>query len=289
MKINRNCISCNSTDLKLLPGYEIFLLCKCNSCSLAFLLRRPTIEELEKYYKNYGIENYLSPITIKRYNEILDKFEPFRKTNKILDLGCGIGYFLIEAKKRGWEVYGTELSKDSAQICIEKGINMKVGSLQEDWYAKEIFDIITSFEVIEHINCPIEELSIMKNILRKGGLVYVTTPNFNSLLRYKLKENYNIFIYPEHLTYYTPYTLKKTFKRVGFKSYKTETTGLSLTRYKTSSGLSEQSFISATSDDEKLRNKMDTVWYYIFVKNIINKGLSLFGVGDSLKGWFIKP
>lgn len=288
MKDHSSCILCNSNKLKILIGYEKAHLCKCVSCGFVFSIKNPSDNELETYYQNYGINNYLSPLTIKRYNELLDKFEPYKKTNKILDVGCGIGYFLEEAKKRGWDVYGTELSQKSANICIEKGITIKGSTLDAKHYTPEMFDVITSFEVIEHINNPQIELRNFNTILRKGGLVYITTPNFNSLLRYRLKSAYNIITYPEHLSYYTSKTLKILFHRFGFKSLGVATTGISLTRLRTSQGKSTQKIISAKSDDEKIRIQMDTKWYLRYSKNIINKTLTLLGKGDSLKGWFIK-
>jgi len=289
MNEHQNCIVCHSQEIPELIGYERAYLCKCQSCGLVFSKKIPTADELETYYRHYGINNYLSPITIKRYNQILDKLEVYRKTNKLLDVGCGIGFFLVEAKKRGWEVYGTELSEASAKICVEKGIHIQNGILNSENYQPESFDVITSFEVIEHINNPIHDLKNFYTLLRKGGLVYITTPNFNSLLRYKLKGNYNIITYPEHLSYYTPHTLNKAFSIAGFKKQKIETTGISLTRFKTSKGQSDQKMISAKSDDERIRTQMDSKWYLKFIKQLINISLTKIGKGDSIKGWFIKP
>ena len=121
-----------------------------------------------------------------------------------------------------------------------------------------------------------------------GGLAYVTTPNFNSLSRHILKSKYNIITYPEHLSYYSPRTLKKLFKKSGFKNKKIKTTGISLTRYKTSSGKSNQKFISDVSDDEKIRTKIESNSYLKKAIILLNFILSVFGVGDNLKGWFIK-
>ncbi len=87
-------------------------------------------------------------------------------------------------------------------------------------YDLESFDVITSFEVIEHINNPSEELNTFNRLLRKKGLVYVTTPNFNSLLRYRFKAAYDVICYPEHLSYYTKSTIKNYFKNQDFKELK---------------------------------------------------------------------
>ena len=165
---------------------------------------------------------------------------------------------------------------------------MKEGKLNPDNYSLENFDIITSFEVLEHINNPLEEISNFHKILRKGGLVYLTTPNFNSISRFYLKSKYNIITYPEHLSYYSPKTLKYLFKKVNFKTLKIESTGISITRIKTSKGLSDQEFISEKSDDEILRTRIEKNILLQLLKEILNFSLSLFGNGNSLKGWFVK-
>ena len=286
--MHSNCLICNSNNLLIYKGYEKVHLCKCAACGFVFSKKIPSKEVIEKYYENYGLGDFISPITIKRYHEILDEFEPFRKTNRILDVGCGTGYFLNEAKKRGWEVYGTEISQKSVDICSKKGIIMKKGFLNAADFEPNSFDIILSIEVIEHINNPKEEMSNFYTLLRKGGLVYVTTPNFNSLLRLKLKAAYNVITYPEHLCYYTPNSLKKLFKLNGFKKHKIKTTGISLTRFKTSSGKSNQKILSPKSDDEKIRTQIDSKWIFKFGRDITNHLLTIFGIGDSLKGWFIK-
>ena len=288
MNEHHKCLVCSSKVLLDLHDYMDHHLSQCKKCGFVFAKKIPSDKELEEHYKGYGRNDYLSPITIKRYNELLNTFEEFRKTNKILDVGCGIGYFLEVAKERGWDVYGTEYTDEAIQICSSKGINMQKGILSSGNYQNEEFDIITSFEVIEHINNPIDELTNFYKVLRKGGLVYLTTPNFNSLLRYRLKSEYNVICYPEHLSYYTPKTLKKLFTCVDFKTKKIESTGISLTRLKTSKGVSKQSFISKESDDEKIRSQIENKKHLQFLKYLVNRILTIIGKGDALKGYFIK-
>ena len=283
-----SCLICNNPKLKDLEYYKHAFLTKCQNCNFVFSRKIPSQKELNKHYEGYGRNDYLSPITIKRYNELLDKFEKFKKTGKILDVGCGVGYFLDEAKKRGWEVYGTEYTNEAIKICKNKEIHMQEGKLNPKNYTDEEFDVITSFEVLEHINNPVEEIKIFHKLLRLGGLVYLTTPNFNSISRYYLKSKYNIITYPEHLSYYTPKTLKKLFKSSNFKAYKIETTGISITRIKTSMGISDQPLISVKSDDERIRKQLESNKVLKKVKTLINYGLTIFGRGNSLKGWFVK-
>jgi 2-polyprenyl-3-methyl-5-hydroxy-6-metoxy-1,4-benzoquinol methylase len=285
---HNKCLVCDGEQLNPLNGFEKHHLTKCGACGFVFCKPIPTQDELNEVYEGYGRNDYLSDLTIQAYERVLDSFEPYRKTNKLIDVGCGIGYFLEVAKKRGWEVYGTEFTEEAVKMCESKGASMKLGPLNTKDYEAGSFDVVCSFEVIEHINNPREELSSFNKILRKGGLVYCTTPNFNAIERHQLKADWNVLTYPEHLSYYTPKTLKGVFKETGFKTKKVLATGVSITRIKKSKGTSDQATISATSDDEKLRNQIAGNPLLGIAKDIINWKLTLFGVGNSLKGWFVK-
>lgn len=286
---HNSCLVCGDSELTSLSGFEQHHLTKCKSCGFVFCKPIPSQEELDKVYEGYGRNDYLSELTIQAYERILDTFEPYRKTNKLIDVGCGIGYFLEVAKKRGWEIYGTEFTEEAVKICEDKGANMQLGVLDPDNYDSESFDVICSFEVIEHINNPRVELGNFNKLLRTGGLVYCTTPNFNAVERFQLGADWNVIGYPEHLSYYTPKTLKRVFAESGFQAKKVLATGVSITRIKKSRGTSDQPTISAVSDDEKLRNQIAGNPLLGIAKDMINWNLTAFGVGNSLKGWFVKP
>ena len=283
------CLVCESKKLNPISGFEKHHLTKCGSCDFVFCKPIPTQDELNAVYEGYGRNDYLSELTIKAYERVLDSLEPYRKTNRLIDVGCGIGYFLEVAKRRGWEVYGTEFTEEAVKICEEKGAKMELGVLDPSNYQPESFDVVCSFEVIEHINNPREELSNFHKLLRKGGVVYCTTPNFNAVERFQLGSDWNVLGYPEHLSYYTPKTLKRVYIETGFQHKKVLATGVSLTRIKKSKGKSNQATISETSDDEKLRNQIAGNPILETVKDVINWKLTLLGIGNSLKGWFEKP
>ena len=282
-----HCLLSGSEKLKPLKGYEQAHLVKSSPLGFVFCSRIPTEEELVRHYEGYPRNNYLSPITVKRYHELLDEFEQYRKTGKLLDIGCGIGLFLNEAKKRGWEVYGTEYTETAVNICRSLGINMHHGKLESDTYPADQFDVVTSFEVLEHINNPQEEIKNIKKIVRPGGLFYFTTPNFNSIERYILKSKYNVIQYPEHLCYYTKKTVNYLLTQNGFKKKKLKTTGVSLTRLKTSLG-NDEDYVSATSTDEIVRQKFEKNGIMQFIKKALNFLLDQFGLGFSMKGWYVK-
>jgi 2-polyprenyl-3-methyl-5-hydroxy-6-metoxy-1,4-benzoquinol methylase len=274
-----------------MPVYAVAHLCRCEACGFVFCQRIPAIEELKACYStdNYERTCYFSPITEQRYNELLDSFAKYRKTNNLLDIGAGSGFLLEVAKRHGWNVRGTEFAEDAIEMCRKKGIHVDKGELAELGFEDNSFDVITGIEVIEHLNNPTEITKEIFRILRPGGVVYLTTPNFNSLLRKRLKSEYDVISYPLHLCYYTKGTLKKLFTDQGLQSLKISTTGISLTRFRTSTGKSNQQYVSETSDDEMLRYRIEKRWYMRWGKHSLNALLNLFKVGDSIKAGFIKP
>ncbi len=283
-----NCIFCGEKKLFRMHDFSQAYLVKCSNCSLVFGDKIPSIEELNRHYCNYPRYTELSPITVKRYNELLDIFEKFRKTNNMIDLGCSNGLFLEVAKKRGWNVYGTEFDPN----CIEFGKNIGITIYKSDALPDTLFDmefdIVTSFEVIEHINNPNQELQLIKKLLRQGGATYITTPNFNSFSRFLLQHKWNAIEYPEHLTYYTSKTLNKVLTNHGFEKYSILTTGIALSRLRKSLGKVEPQVLTEKNADELLREKIEKGGLLKSLKEVINFLLNFFKIGDAMKVIYIK-
>lgn len=281
------CIVCSNKQLKPLNSYKRAFLVKCAGCGMVFSQKIPSNEELTKIYTNYPRFTSLPPLTVKRYNELLDKMEPFRRTNNLLDLGCSNGLFLECAKQRGWNVFGTEYAQESIDYCADRNIKVFKSDQMPDDFFKLSFDVVTSFEVIEHINNPNEDMALVNKVLRKGGAFYFTTPNFNSISRIILKEKWNVIDYPEHLSYYTPSSIHFLLNANGYKKNFLITTGISFTRFSQSMN-SEAVSKSIPVNDEALRNKIEHNAFLMFAKSTINFILNLFKVGDSLKGFYVK-
>jgi hypothetical protein len=129
----------------------------------------------------------------------------------------------------------------------------------------------------------VEDVSNMAVILRPRGQLYVTTPNFNSLSRRLLKGRWNIIEYPEHLSYYTPATITALLRKCGFERVEARTTGVSLTRWKTSLKMSDEKLISADSGDERVRVMMEESRVLRTVKRLLDYALTVSGSGDSMK------
>lgn len=282
IKYFETCISCESHDLTVLPRYAKDFLCQCNRCGLIFSKRIPSLEELNEVYDNYSRSNSISEITIKRYQEILGGFEKYKKTGKILDVGAGDGFFLEVAKRRGWEVYGTEYDDRAITLCRQKGIKTYKGKLNIDDFEENFFDVVTSFEVMEHINNPNEDLDVIRKILRKGGVFYVTTPNFNGISRRYQGDKWTELCYPEHITYYTARTLSNVVIKHGFKTVWTKTTGIAISR------TYDGAVAGGSIQEQKIREKSESNKIIGLAKDMVNWLLNLFKIGDALKALFVK-
>lgn len=287
---HKECLICKSSVIHSMQRYKRHDLVKCSTCGFVFMRKIPTIEELENYYLvfDYEMEREIPEPTRLSLENRLDSFERYRKNNRMLDVGCGEGWLLELAMKRGWQVCGTEFSPRAIEICKKRGIKMYAGILKPETIEEKDFDVIISSETIEHINNPREEILNIHQLLRIRGLFCITTPNFNSYLRWIFKDKYDIIRYPGHLSYYTKKTLNRLLSESGFKKVKLQTTGISFFHYQVSKREDDKSFAINYKADEKLRNKIVKSNFLKLVKRIVNAGLSFSGLGMTVKAFYTK-
>lgn len=294
------CLVCKSEQLKPISKYAKDHLVRCKNCGLVFCSAIPTVNELNEYYADYPRYTSISPITIKRYHEWFDFFDSYRTTNNFLDIGCSVGHLPAVGLERNWKAHGTEVDPESVTICEEKGIRMVSGFLRDHQFEKESFDVITSIEVIEHINTPLEEMELIHDLLRPGGLFFLTTPNYAALDKLIAGKNWNTIGYPEHLTLYTKKSMQRLAKATGFEVLKMETTGVSPKRMiQSRKGIEEVNKtvapdsnaidqINDADTDERLRQKMEGSSILGMMKKSVNFGLNLTAKGEKLKAYLIK-
>jgi 2-polyprenyl-3-methyl-5-hydroxy-6-metoxy-1,4-benzoquinol methylase len=261
--------------------YEHARLHRCSSCGHVFADRFPTDAELDQHYGGYPRVPCSSEITLRRYEELLDSFEPYRDRGRLLDVGCGVGDFLVAAQTRGWEVQGVELEERARAICADRGLEVIEAPLQAERFAPGSFDLVTSFEVLEHMVFPRAELQSIATVLRPGGLLYLTTPNFSSLTRRLLGPRYSVIAYPEHLGYFRPDTLDRVLGDAGLVRVDLRTTGFSVGQVRDAIRRGTPS--ERKSVDESLRGALDSRKSLTVAKRAVNRGLSGLDLGDTLK------
>jgi SAM-dependent methyltransferase len=276
------CLVCGSARLLALEGYEEAYLVRCGECTMVFSARVPTDEELQAHYRDYGHAWQDSPITRQRYAELLRSFQPYRSTNRILDFGCGAGYFLEAARDHGWDAYGIEYSGRALELARAKQLNVVEAPLPPDAFGGASFDVVTAFEVFEHVREPRREGSLIASRLRPGGLLYCTTPNFNSLSRRLLGARWSIIEYPEHLCYFTGPSLARWLSGHGFVVESIKSSGISLARLREATSSSDAG--APAAGDEHLRETIEGSRLLRASKYAVNAGMSRVGIGDTLKG-----
>jgi 2-polyprenyl-3-methyl-5-hydroxy-6-metoxy-1,4-benzoquinol methylase len=275
----RACPLCGSNNQTALSGYRSARLARCGSCTLVFADTAPSVKELIEHYTQYDREAPVSAITIDRYHELLSSLEPYRRGNRLLDFGSGSGAFLEVARDRGWHPYGIKFG-EAAAVCAAKGFEVHEGPLGADRFPTGHFDVVTAFEVVEHLTDPTPELESIARSIRSGGALYVTTPNFGSLSRRLLRERWRIIEYPEHLNYFTTGTLTQIVERNGFRRVAITTTGLSLAELRRGSDAFD------LQADEPLRQLTEQRTAGRLAKRAANRLLGAGEAGDTIKALF---
>jgi 2-polyprenyl-3-methyl-5-hydroxy-6-metoxy-1,4-benzoquinol methylase len=193
---------------------------RCQSCGLVYTNpHRKANAILHKYEevvdKLYMEEREGRVLTFQRNLRPLEELMPPDQGRRLLDVGCHIGVFLEIAQERGWEAWGVEPSHWAAREAQSRGLRVIEGTLDDVHLAKESFDVITMWDVIEHLTDPLRELRESHRLLRKGGLICIHTMNIESLLA-KLMGSRWPWLMEMHLYYFSPRTLGEMLRKAGF-------------------------------------------------------------------------
>jgi len=203
----------------------------CKRCKHSFIGTLPTDEELSAIYETYGYDGeagrYSPPYLDVIIRDLTRSFAPYRKTNKLLDVGFGAGNLLRIAQDEGWHSHGVELSA----AAVEYGNERKIGTLYEGDFLtlpieKGAFDVVVMSELIEHLVDPSIFLRRAHELLRPGGLLYMTTPHGRGVSGRALSATWSVLRPPEHLQLFSIPSLKRSLEDAGFSRAKITTQGL---------------------------------------------------------------
>ncbi len=238
----RNCPNCKSHNYKKILLKDKLKIVKCAKCELIYV---NPIFNFEDYFNTYKSKNYqkimkslgekshlyrLNRFGKERYEYLKKKV--LKKKINLLDVGCSTGFFIEYANSKGWKCEGLELNPSAAIFGEKRKLKIFQKTLEEH-KPKKKYDIVTMFDVLEHLPNPGQEINVVKKILNNKGLLYVYVPNWQSATRILMGEKNSHFIWPtHHLTYFTPNTLINFFSRRGFNILDWETQGLDLYDYK---------------------------------------------------------
>lgn len=178
---------------------------KCDKCGLIFIYPQAKIMDINSYYEEKYCKLWELDIdSVKRnksytFKKWLDEIERYCAGGKILDVGCATGFFLEEARNRGWIPYGAELSEYSSKIAKKNfGDKIFTGTLSGANFTANSMDVVTMFDVLEHSPDPVNLLKEAHRVLKHNGLLCIATPNTESFFCKIMGRNWPEFK-PEHL------------------------------------------------------------------------------------------
>tara|TARA_R110002167_G_scaffold41560_4_gene126803 strand:+ start:2718 stop:3545 length:828 start_codon:yes stop_codon:yes gene_type:complete len=193
---------------------------------LDMLLTRPQPEDLARYYQS---DAYISHTDANR--SLVDKgyqaVKRFSLGNKLglvakhakgdktlLDFGAGTGDFLIEARQRGWEIFGVEPNLGARQKALEKGVEL-LSEIPKG--GPETYDVITLWHVLEHLPDLENQINRLVTKLSQQGTMFVAVPNFKSFDAKHYGAYWAAFDVPRHLWHFSKNAIEILFERQGLK------------------------------------------------------------------------
>jgi 2-polyprenyl-3-methyl-5-hydroxy-6-metoxy-1,4-benzoquinol methylase len=215
-----SCPVCNSKKIKDIIGeYAVCKVCRC-----LYLQEMPDDNHLKKQSESDAIY-MIEPSGLTGNGSVCsDRLWSILKYTKspanILDVGYGSGKFLQHVKDKGYTPYGIELSKKLVTFGKKLGIN---AYLSFGEFPRQKMDVVTLFDVIEHITTPYEFMIQVNKTLRKGGVLMITTPNANSISAKVLKSKWWVFGPEAHFVVYSLTSLKILLRGYGYKIVSTQT------------------------------------------------------------------
>jgi 2-polyprenyl-3-methyl-5-hydroxy-6-metoxy-1,4-benzoquinol methylase len=230
----RNCPVCqNNTFTEYLNvqdftvSQEKFSIQACKKCGFKFTNPRPDLTQIGDYYK---AESYIShtntskglisklyhsvrKYTLKGKLNLINRLIP--KKGKLLDVGCGTGMFLNVCRENGWTVNGIEPDNGARQIAEqinEAAIKTEVLTS----FKNETFDVITMWNVLEHVHLLNETVDWLKERLSNSGYLIIAVPNHESKDAEIYQEYWAAYDVPRHLYHFSQKSIKQLFEQKGF-------------------------------------------------------------------------
>ncbi len=247
MSVNVKCNFCDAVDFTVLASMKLShisrpsSLVRCNGCGLAYMNPRPSMEKEKEFYVHEYYEvaegRHLNENREVYFQQAFQRIEASFKTGRLLDVGCSKGYFLDMARKRGWDVCGVDPS-EGAVLFARNVLKLDVfaGEISGTNFKPESFDVITAWNVLDHMYDPWGDVQHMFRALKRGGLLSIRVLNLDfHLFLYYLSNALNFITRNKldltpllgfHSFMFSPKCLKKWLKKAGFVDIQVENSAL---------------------------------------------------------------
>lgn len=225
---NDGCPVCRDTRRQPVVTQNGLGVVRCLNCGQRYVWPVPSDAVLAAiydpgYYRggcgSVGFSDYaaLTPARRHMFGRHLDRIGRLVRPGRVLDVGCATGDFLLVAGERGWEALGVDPSpaREQAQAA---GVRMVGRTIDDADVAPHSLDLITFWDVLEHLPDPVASLRRARHLLTPGGLVAATVPNAGSAVaRLSGTRWFGYKTAGEHLQFFNPATISRCFTAAGFR------------------------------------------------------------------------
>ena len=231
------CALCGSSEQRLRFRDGPFSVVACCTCELTYVTPRLVDEQLltriydelywsspvasDRGYTDYAGDEELYLRTFERRVAGLERHlaPQLTRPGRVLDIGCAAGYFLRVMQRRGWDVHGIEPSR-SIRALAERDLGperVHAALLPDAKLEPGSFDLVTLWDVLEHLPEPVETLRAAASLLRPDGRLLVETQNVGSPFARLLGRRWQHYKHAEHLWHFNRRTLRDGLKRAGLR------------------------------------------------------------------------
>jgi 2-polyprenyl-3-methyl-5-hydroxy-6-metoxy-1,4-benzoquinol methylase len=227
------CPVCAGEQLEPAFEEEGYRVLRCRGCGMGLVSPRRSERELAEIYINDSYWRSPSPKTRGYHDYRADEplyLETFRRRldfalragpsgGRALDVGCAAGFCMAALRERGFDAHGVEISGTIARHAIEHfGFDtVHIGTLSSAPFAPASFDLITMWDVVEHVVDPQALLDTARGLLKPGGLLVVETQDIDSRFARLLGPRWHHYKHAEHIYHFTPATIATTVGKAGFR------------------------------------------------------------------------
>jgi len=227
------CVICNSREIVERFSFAHYTINVCGNCGFRWLDPQPTDLELseiysDQYFLDEGnaeiteIVNKLKFATAGLYlDQLVQETSSSPSEMSLLEIGCGMGDFLLEARSRGFHVSGLEVTDHLVDFANHRlgPTSVRKGYIETSNFQQGSFDIVAFFDVIEHVRNPLDFMTRVNSLLKKSGRVYVVTPSLDSWSAKLLGKNWMEYKV-EHLSYFNKKAITLLLEKTGFHKIK---------------------------------------------------------------------
>lgn len=199
--------------------FEIF---ECDHCHLLFTVPRPDPDHIGAYYQSeaYYSHQENSKGFIPKIYEMVKTINLKHKVSlategmakgSLLDIGCGVGDFLMQVKRIGWDITGIEPSENAKPIAEKRlGFRPLDPSFSSSLETGS-FDVITLWHVLEHVDDLQTQISEFSRLLKPGGRLVLALPNYLSYDADYYRDKWAAWDVPRHLNHFSPFAISTIF------------------------------------------------------------------------------